>query len=424
MEYNLLKYNRHWEKGFTYPYPKKRAVFPTLISLLKAKQIIELTGLRRVGKSTLLFQLINHLVEKTKNPYLILYFTFDEEKPNIESLLENYTQQSQINFKEEKIYVFLDEIQKLPDFESQLKVYYDLYPNIKFTISGSTGLFIRKKNRESLAGRIFPYFLTPPSFLEYLYFREKEEMLQKALLFEKELEREFTGYLSGQFIESINIKDPGIKKEYYREIVKKIIYEDLPSVFKFDNPDILYRLIQYIAQKPGCLINNLHLAHELNISNKTLALYLYYLENSFLINKLYNFSRNLISSEKKLKKYYLSSPSFSSSLTDFIDTGALFENYLSSVSLPKYFSRDPFGHEVDFIYLQGEKEILPTECKFIKNVGKNDLHNLSLFMKKYSLPVGNIVYKGVQKKTLHQKNQQFNLIPYFAFNPQFSARLH
>ena len=67
MEINLLKYNRHWEKEFYYPYPKTRSIFPTLRSSLINKQIVQITGLRRVGKSTLLFQLINHLKQTKVN---------------------------------------------------------------------------------------------------------------------------------------------------------------------------------------------------------------------------------------------------------------------------------------------------------------------------------------------------------------------
>lgn len=135
---NLLKYNRHWEKGVHYSYPKKREVFPTLIDYLDEKQIIELVGLRRVGKTTLLFQIINHLIDRHVNPLSILYFTFDEETPSIDELLTSYSYQTQLDLKKEKVYIFLDEIQKLPHFQNQLKVYYDLYPNLKFFISGST----------------------------------------------------------------------------------------------------------------------------------------------------------------------------------------------------------------------------------------------------------------------------------------------
>lgn len=52
---SLLKYNRHWEKGFKYAFLKKRDSFSDLLKYIDKKQIVELVGLRRTGKTTLFF---------------------------------------------------------------------------------------------------------------------------------------------------------------------------------------------------------------------------------------------------------------------------------------------------------------------------------------------------------------------------------
>lgn len=413
MSISLAKYNRHWDKGFTYPYPVKREAFGSLAHYLPKRQIVEITGLRRTGKSTLIFQLINHLIQKSAEPFSILYFTYDEDQPAIEILLQEYFIQTGIDYKKDKIYVFLDEIQKLDGFQNQLKVFYDLYPNIKFIISGSTSLFIRKKGRESLAGRIFSYILGPLSFTEYLTFREKKEMLAKSSLYAPELDKEFKIYLNSQFIESIFIPKLADKREYFSSIIKKIIFEDLPSVFRFDNPQILWRICQYIAQKPGCIINNLHIASEFQINNKTVALYLSYLEDAFLVKKLYNFSKNLISSEKRLKKYHLASPSFSSSIVDFSDISALFENYAVSLCPASYFFRDSYGHEVDFILTSEKKEIFPVKVKYKKDIKQYDLNNLLIFLNEFSLKSGFLLYMGLKERSIKTSGKTVTLIPYF-----------
>jgi predicted AAA+ superfamily ATPase len=54
-----------------------------------------------------------------------------------------------IDFHKEKVYIFLDEIQKVTDWQSKVKVYFDMYPNIKFFLTGSSSLYLQKK--ESLA---------------------------------------------------------------------------------------------------------------------------------------------------------------------------------------------------------------------------------------------------------------------------------
>ena len=110
MEIDLLKYNRHWEKGFKYPYVKRREIFSSLIGTIHKRQIVEIVGLRRTGKTILLFQLINYLLESGVEPFSILYFTLDEEKIKIEELLKIFSKQTEKNFKSEKLYIFLDEI--------------------------------------------------------------------------------------------------------------------------------------------------------------------------------------------------------------------------------------------------------------------------------------------------------------------------
>lgn len=426
MENNLLKYNRHWEKGFIYPYPKKRTIFQSIFSLIRKRQIIEITGLRRVGKSTIIFQIINQLVEQKVNRFRLFYFTFDEIQPPIESLLSQYAIQTGIDYKKETVYVFLDEIQKLKQFQNQIKVYYDLYPNIKFVISGSTSLFIRKKTQESLAGRTFSFTINPLSFPEYLIFKGKNHLLDKPALYEHELEKEFTIFLHSQFIESIKLKTVSEKKEYFSSIIKKIIYEDLPSIVAFNNPSLLFRIVRFIAQKPGCVINNIHLAQELGISNKTVALYLFYLEEALLIKKYYNFSKNLISSEKKLKRYYLASPSFSSSLVDFSNPGELLENYVASLLSSSYFYRDVYQHEIDFVITKA-KSIIPIEIKSSKNIFPNDTKNLLLFMKKFFIQKGVIIYRGIREKKITKNGKNIDLIPYYKFDGRkisgFSTKL-
>ncbi|MFQ5631892.1 MAG: ATP-binding protein, partial [bacterium] len=297
---NLYKYNRHWEKFFKYPYQKHRTIFRQLIRELDTRQIVEISGLRRTGKTTLLFQAINHLLENNHNPFSLWYFTFDEEKPSIDDLINTFSKQTQIDFRKDRIIVFLDEIQKLSDFQSQLKIYYDLYPNLKFFISGSTSLFIKKKAQESLAGRIKSLFLHPLRFQEYLSFTENTDILSNPLLYKNEIETQFEIFLNNQFIESIAIPDINAKKDYLIGIMKKIVFEDIPSTFSVSNPEVLWQIIRTIAQMPGMLIDYQNMANEIGFSNKTVSSYLYYLEESFLVRKLYNFSRNRITSEKKL----------------------------------------------------------------------------------------------------------------------------
>lgn len=395
---NLLKYNRHWE-NYKYPYQKRRFIFKELANEINTRQIVEISGLRRTGKTTLLFQLINHLVENSYNPFLLWYFTFDEEKLKLEELIHSFTKQTQVDFKKNKVFIFLDEIQKLPDFQNQLKIYYDLYPTIKFFISGSTSLFIKKKTQESLAGRLKSLFLMPLSFDEYLTFKDSSEILEKPHMFESEIENNLQIFLNNQFIESLDLNDLNQKRDYYIGIMRKIIFEDIPSIFSVNNPEILWQIIRIIAQKPGLFIDYQNLANDIGLSNKTISSYLYYLEESFLVKKLYNFSRNRITSEKKLKRYYLASPSFSWALTEFVDIGRMVENLAASLKDYHFFWRDSYQHEVDFIQIEKNNSIIPIEMKYKKQIQPKELKNILLFAKKFDCKKAIIFKKGVDEKT-------------------------
>ncbi len=411
-ELNLLKYNRHWEKGFVYPYAKKRDIFEKLANLLPKKQIIELTGLRRTGKTVLFFQLIRRLVEAGQNPFSIWYFTFDENETDLDALFQKFSAETELDFKKEKIFVFLDEIQKLDDFQSQLKVYYDLYPNLKFFISGSTSLFIRKKTQESLAGRIINLFLSPLNFREYLRFKEKEEILKKPVLFAAEIEKEFEIFLESQFVETAMMKSSEEKREYTLSIAKKIIYEDIPQVFPVENPEILWKISRIIAQEPGIIINLQNLSSDLDISAKTLSKYLFYLEESFLARKVYNFSKNLLTSEKKLKRYYLASPSFSAAASDFVEKGKLAENFVISLKNYRFFWRDNYGHEIDFVDADGGG-IVPVEIKYRNKISSREMKNLLIFAKKFKTRKAVLIEKRVVAETMKYENLKVERRPIF-----------
>ncbi len=381
---NLKKYNRHWDKGFRYPYPKKRKIFPEIFSYIEDRRIIEIVGLRRTGKTTILFQIINELIEGMGvDPYKILYFSFDEEQMPVEELINEYKTISGIKHGE-KFYIILDEVQKLDNFQNQLKVYYDLYPEIKFIISGSSSIYIKKKTTESLAGRVRSFHIYPLSFDEYLFFTDQSELLEKTEMFAEEIKVEYLRFLKRQFIETVSWENDEDIREYITSIIKKIVFEDIPIIFSVENPSVLYSIVRIIASHPGICINYFNLASDLGISNKTISYYLDTLVQSFLVRKLYNFSKNMITSEKKLKRFYLASPSFSWALSDFIEEGKLVENYVLSVSDLNFFWRDSYGHEVDFIRLE-EGQPLPIEVKFKEKIEKRDLKNLQLFMKKFDV---------------------------------------
>ncbi|MGV8092137.1 MAG: ATP-binding protein [Mangrovibacterium sp.] len=378
---NLLKFNRHWNAGFRYEFPKTRKFIKTLNEHLDDRPIVELTGLRRLGKTTLFLQLINTLLERKTEPQNIWYFSFDEDKYDLDELFTAFKTQTRKDINKDKIFIFFDEIQKLGDFQSQIKVYYDLYPNLKFFISGSTSLYIKKKTQESLAGRVFSFELKPLDFEEYLHFRNKDNYLELPQMFQSELVVEFESYLSRQFVETVNVNDNFFVQEYVTGIIKKIVFEDIPVIFPVDNPEVLYAIVKIVAEHPGLYLHYENLANDLKLSAKTLSKYISILEQAFLIKVLYNYSANQLTSEKKMKRIYLSSSSFCTALCDSHKPGVLVENALLALKPYQFFWRDTYNHEVDFVEMNNNV-IIPTEVKYKTKIRDSDYRNLYFFCKK------------------------------------------
>lgn len=153
--------NQHWENSL-YDFPIKRNILEVLKKeLLSHKLIISIEGPRRVGKSILMKQLINFLLEEKVSPNNIFYFSFDKLDKKILDILKDYETLTKVSLREEKIYLFFDEVQKINDWQSDIKIIYDNYPNIKIIVSGST---LRVSKKESLAGRMLNFFISPLFF--------------------------------------------------------------------------------------------------------------------------------------------------------------------------------------------------------------------------------------------------------------------
>jgi len=363
---------------------RKRKLFFELLPYLEKKQIISIVGLRRTGKTVLLKQLIKRLTGKN-NPQNILFLTFDEAIFPKGITLADYIGEyrNEIAPKSGTLYVFLDEIQYAKKWQHIIKRYWDTDSRIKFVISGSSSLFLRKKTTESLAGRIYEFTLPILSFEEYLEFRELNSELIKG--YEKyaigiseeikeskernnffytyggEMKKEFQNYLRfGQFPEIVGETDRNAVRKYLTDsIYKKTIEYDIPKIFGVERIDEFKFLFQVLINESGSVMEIKNIAREVGIDEKTVKKYINYLEESFLIHILYNFTKSIRKSRRVLKKVYLGSANFFSAFHDWRDEklasqqmGFLAENYCLFL-LQKHFEYLFFyrirSSEIDFL---------------------------------------------------------------------------
>jgi predicted AAA+ superfamily ATPase len=405
----LPDFNSWWKRPYQADY-KERAIYAQIQKFLPLRQIIALTGLRRVGKTTLLMKAAADAIADGLDPRNVIYFSFDEFKDvELRDVLRAYEDLLDRGQETGRILLLLDEIQKLNDWENQAKALYDAHPLLKMLISGSESLFIKRKSRATLAGRIFEFRVGPLSFKEFLIF--KGEDLVPPGLYPRELGRLYDEFLKTQgFPELVGVHDKEVIHKYIKEsIVEKVIYRDIPHLFRVKEISVLEGLLGILMDDPGRMIDLVSLGNDLKISRQTLSLYLSYLEESFLIRKLYNFGGNRRKVERKLKKIYpaILSPALIFKEDDH-SRSKVFECSVVNQLNAEYFWRDPYKNEVDVI--QDGPSPLPIEIKY----GKIETGGLEAFMRKFK--VGEAVIISRDKEYVHDDHgQKISVIPAYKY---------
>lgn len=409
----LAELNGWWKLGHVRKElvpPYRRKLFSEIKKYAKQRQIVAIVGLRRTGKTTLFYQFIEHLIKDGVNPKNILYFSFDEKVEELRTIINLYQERIlKKDIANEKLYIFLDEIQKLNDWQNKIKVYYDLYPNIKFFISGSASLNILLGAKESLAGRIFYFDLDVLSFEEFLVLsgRDIERIKENVELWKREIKMELNNFLLKPFPEIIGAEDE-IAKRYIKEsVMEKAIFRDLSSLFEVKDIDLIEKLIHILAANPGMIVNLDDFSKDLNRSRQTISNYLYYLQCCFILRSLRNFRGSFRASSRKLKKYYLIHPCLVLALAS-PEESKIVESLVQSIIKANCFWRER-DKEVDFI-ISKNKEIFPVEVKYAAKVRVKKIKGLIKFMDEYKIREGTVITEDYEA-TERYENKIIKFIP-------------
>jgi hypothetical protein len=367
----------------------KREIFQELKSMVDVRQVTILTGLRRVGKTTLFYQLIQELLNRIK-PKNILYFSFDEKQEELKKVLDEYQKITDVRWKKDKIYVFFDELHKVKGWASKLKILYDTFPKIKFFVSGSSSVELEKEAYSNLVGRHYLIKISPLSLKEFFELKNNVK-IDDPKLWRDELILAFNEYLKKPFPEIARENDERRIMSYLREnVIGKIIYQDLPKEFKNINEDLLLNLIEIFYQNPGMILNFDELSKNLHIAKKTLQKHLFYLKFSYLVRVVRNLRTSMLITSRKLQRVYPYHWSLIFGLYKEIDYGKLLESIVSSIIDAKFYYRKG-NREIDFILKNGE--ILPIEVK-----SKFEIKELLKILKKLKLRKGVLIYDEKDRK--------------------------
>ena len=356
---DLERLNEWWTSGSVRSAlaPKyRRHPYSKVSGLLGARQAVVVTGLRRVGKSTILYQLIGDLLAETE-PRDVLYFSFEEGGESTKEVLEEYEKTVLRRPFEDagRVYIFLDEVQYSADWVGAVKRFYDLYPNVKFYLSGSSSLLISDRSLQSLAGRFYSVEVPPMSFREFV---EVKGALREGGAPTGRLEPLFSDYLmKAGFPEIVDEEEEGRVSEYVRNsVLDRVTLKDIPAVFGPKDTLLLGRLFRVLVSAPGTMANVNELAGDLGADRVTVSRYLRSLEGSLLLRGLGNYRPSARSESRKLRRYYPATTSMVFALAKRAydeNPGAVLETYVvNALRATRYYRKG--GKEVDAVLGDGE----------------------------------------------------------------------
>lgn len=313
---------------------KKRKYFELFFPLVTSTvhRAVVLMGPRRVGKTVLLWQTIQELIEKGVQPEKILYLSLDTpvlHPFSLDELLDLYKDIFKLKDLNDRVIIF-DEIQYLKNWDVQLKVLVDNFKKTKFIASGSAAGALKRQSHESGAGRFTDFLLPPLTFYEYLdlldlvetLFELKQDDFAKSadtiLKDISELNRHFINYLNfGGFPEAVFNEE--IQKDPQRfirtDIIDKVLLRDLPSIYGIQDTQELNRLFSALVYQTGNEITYEGLSQSSGVAKNTIKKYIEYLEAAFLIRTV----KRVDDTGKRFKranffKIYLTNPSMYSAI--------------------------------------------------------------------------------------------------------------
>ena len=363
----------------------ERTEYLNFLKKLKDKNIIKVvTGIRRCGKSTLFELYKKHLLENGVNKNQIISLNFENPKDMIfNDWKELYTYIEDKLLQDKMNYIFLDEIQVIPNFEKTVDGLF-INKNVDLYITGSNSYMLSGELATYLTGRYMQIHMLPLSFKEYLNHYGRDNELKK-----------YDTYIqNGGFPYLLNLnEDKDLIRNYLDGIYNKVLMKDVISRNNIKDTMMLESIIKFIFDNIGQLVSTNKISNTLNSNNRknsvnTVESYLTNLIDSYIIYKI---SRYDIKGKEYLKtgdKYYVCDLGLRNYLLGGVkDYGSILENIIFlelkrrgyEIYIGKY-----DDEEVDFViknndgikYIQvalsvRDEDTLKRELTSLKNIKDN-----------------------------------------------------
>jgi len=432
--------------------------------LLKGHEILALLGLRQTGKSTLAFQLIDHLLRRERTaPDRIFYFTFDDlslrqelsaSSGNFLKVLERFLG-GEVRGRNDPVYVFIDEVQKLPGFVEYIKMLYDLKLPIRWVLTGSSSLTLKSQVKESLAGRVvqlpvFPFsehelFLgrgdPPPDRTAVRKFLFESRIPDKRALRKIQAELLPMTHRITTLLEEVLVfgslpavalsRDVERKKLLLKNYRDTYLDQDVRNLVREDKLWVYQKVMELLGGRIGDLLNYSAIAAQIEVTVDTVKRYALLLEKTFVLRTLTTVSRNVRAEILKTPKVYFTDLGLRNALLGLDDlsrienlgqSGVVLENALIE-RLQSVIDREGYGTRIHYwrtrakeevdIVLAGPGGLLPIEVKYDRKVRPRHLNGIRAFLEKEKERVGIVVGRWDEAGIIEDGKSRIYLIPHW-----------
>ena len=375
-----------------------------------------LSGPRRVGKSTIMFQIIDELLKNGVKPTQILFYTLDDY-PNDEISIKDVVRVfRKYLYTDDDFYLFLDEAQKDASWKAYIKQLFDLNKKVRVMISGSSSVEIEHNSDESGAARFITIKIPTFSFYEFCELNNKKVDLDNIDVFKlhtlplteqtniymklSPLYSEFIRYLKlGGFPEYAKSEQYSYVSKLIRDqVVIKAIRQDIPKTYSIRDVDVLSNLYAYFCYHTSDIVNVDTISKTIGLDRTTCNLYIEALEKSNLIYLSNQLDLNGKKALKPKRKVYVSDYGIRCAVTrnnnvetDVNEMGYAIEtvsfkhtydyfmsidNELFSVG---YSKGDSPNKEIDIVIKENNNDFQYIEAKYRNSAHINDSDGIVVF---------------------------------------------
>jgi len=389
-----------------------REILKNIIEFLDDKRIIIISGMRRVGKSTLLVEIMLHLKSEDKK---YCYVNFEDEA-FLDFEAKDFEKLNEILMEIYGVgnYYFFDEVQNIANFESFVRRLQD--DGKKIFLTGSNSSLLSKEFGTKLTGRYKLFELYPFSFREFLVKNKMPLRADSRFTTEEKAQMKlfFIKYMRlGGVPEYLENKDT----DYIQTIYENILFRDIISRYNIKSQKILRELINILSTNISSPFTYNSLKKSLSLSNAiTVKEYISYLNNTYLFFEVLRFDYSIRKQLSFPRKIYIIDPAFFNivGVTFKTNFGRIFEN-LVFLELKRrnkdifYFQKEK---ECDFIIKQENSisQVIQACYQFTKENKEREIAGLLEAMKEFKLKEGTILTYE-QEENLIIEGKKIRIIP-------------